>query len=195
VSVDVTEEIVVGLHDRRFELGLISLPVPEENLKIIPLALMKNCLSGVQRWARHRYIGSITGFGASPCSIASLSQSDGPAGDYRSFLQGYRCDATSCDWGLKTRRPSSVWWNQVLFTPFFRTRTQPANALLPNIPGLWTSGEQKPGAGDGGHGVSSQVDRVNRGISHHLNRLALTESTGWLVHSVKSEQKRRCTPR
>src|SRR5580765_6151457 len=37
VSVSVTEETVRGLHDRRFDLGLISLPVPEENLKIIPL--------------------------------------------------------------------------------------------------------------------------------------------------------------
>jgi DNA-binding transcriptional LysR family regulator len=37
VSVNVTEETVAGLHDRRFDLGLISLPVPEENLKTIPL--------------------------------------------------------------------------------------------------------------------------------------------------------------
>src|SRR6267154_1910064 len=37
VSVSVTEETIRGLHDRRFDLGLISLPVPEENLKIIPL--------------------------------------------------------------------------------------------------------------------------------------------------------------
>ena len=37
VSVNVTEETLAGLHDRRFDLGLISLPVPEENLKIIPL--------------------------------------------------------------------------------------------------------------------------------------------------------------
>jgi len=37
VSVNVTEETVAGLHDRRFDLGLISLPVPEENLTIIPL--------------------------------------------------------------------------------------------------------------------------------------------------------------
>jgi len=31
-AVDVTEEIVAGIRDRRFDLGLISLPVPEENL-------------------------------------------------------------------------------------------------------------------------------------------------------------------
>ena len=37
VSVNVTEETLAGLHDRRFDLGLISLPVPEQNLKIIPL--------------------------------------------------------------------------------------------------------------------------------------------------------------
>src|SRR5258708_1675932 len=37
VTVQVTEETIAGLHDRRFVLGLISLPVPEENLKIIPL--------------------------------------------------------------------------------------------------------------------------------------------------------------
>jgi DNA-binding transcriptional LysR family regulator len=37
VAVNVTEETIKGLHDRRFDLGLISLPVPQENLKIIPL--------------------------------------------------------------------------------------------------------------------------------------------------------------
>jgi DNA-binding transcriptional LysR family regulator len=37
VSVNVTEETIKGLHDRRFDLGLISRPVPDENLKIIPL--------------------------------------------------------------------------------------------------------------------------------------------------------------
>jgi len=37
VTVGVTEEIVEGLKDRRFDLGLISLPVPEDGLKIIPL--------------------------------------------------------------------------------------------------------------------------------------------------------------
>lgn len=37
VTVGVTEEIVAGLKDRRFDLGLISLPVPEEGLKVIPL--------------------------------------------------------------------------------------------------------------------------------------------------------------
>src|SRR6266446_2386460 len=37
VTVSVTEETLAGLHDRRFDLGLITLPVPEENLRIIPL--------------------------------------------------------------------------------------------------------------------------------------------------------------
>ena len=37
VTVGVTEQIVAGLLDRRFDLGLISLPVSEEELKIIPL--------------------------------------------------------------------------------------------------------------------------------------------------------------
>ena len=37
VTVSVTEEMVVGLHDRRFDLALITLPVPEDNLEIIPL--------------------------------------------------------------------------------------------------------------------------------------------------------------
>src|SRR5262249_50774580 len=37
VTVGVTEEIVAGLLERRFDLGLISLPVAEDNLKIIPL--------------------------------------------------------------------------------------------------------------------------------------------------------------
>lgn len=37
VTVGVTEQIVAGLLDRRFDLGLISLPVTEDDLKIIPL--------------------------------------------------------------------------------------------------------------------------------------------------------------
>ena len=37
VTVSVTEEIIAGLHNRRFDLGLVSLPVPEENLTIMPL--------------------------------------------------------------------------------------------------------------------------------------------------------------
>ncbi len=37
VTVGVTEQIVAGLLDRRFDLGLISLPVTEEDLKIMPL--------------------------------------------------------------------------------------------------------------------------------------------------------------
>lgn len=37
VTVGVTEEMVAGLLDRRFDLALISLPVPEENLTIVPL--------------------------------------------------------------------------------------------------------------------------------------------------------------
>ena len=37
VTVAVTEDIVSGLLDRRFDLGLISLPVSDEKLKITPL--------------------------------------------------------------------------------------------------------------------------------------------------------------
>src|SRR6266850_1149258 len=37
VTVGVTEEMVAGLLDRRFDLALISLPVSEEKLKLIPL--------------------------------------------------------------------------------------------------------------------------------------------------------------
>ena len=37
VTVSVTEETVRGLHDRRFDLGLVSLPIPEDNLRIVPL--------------------------------------------------------------------------------------------------------------------------------------------------------------
>lgn len=37
ITVGVTEEMVAGLLDRRFDLALISLPVSEDNLKIIPL--------------------------------------------------------------------------------------------------------------------------------------------------------------
>lgn len=37
VTVGVTEDIITGLLDRRFDLGLISLPISEDGLKIMPL--------------------------------------------------------------------------------------------------------------------------------------------------------------
>lgn len=37
VTVNPTEETIEGLHNRRFDLGLVTLPVPEEGLKIMPL--------------------------------------------------------------------------------------------------------------------------------------------------------------
>jgi len=37
VTVGVTEEMVLGLLDRRFDLALISLPIAEENLTLLPL--------------------------------------------------------------------------------------------------------------------------------------------------------------
>ena len=37
VTVSVTEEIIAGLRARKFDLGLISLPVPEDDLRIMPL--------------------------------------------------------------------------------------------------------------------------------------------------------------
>jgi len=37
VTVNPTEETIEGLHNPRFDLGLVTLPVPEEGLKIMPL--------------------------------------------------------------------------------------------------------------------------------------------------------------
>jgi DNA-binding transcriptional LysR family regulator len=37
VSVNATEETIAGLQSRRFDLGLVTLPVPEDGLKIMPL--------------------------------------------------------------------------------------------------------------------------------------------------------------
>jgi DNA-binding transcriptional LysR family regulator len=37
VSVNPTEETIAGLQSRRFDLGLVTLPVPEDGLKIMPL--------------------------------------------------------------------------------------------------------------------------------------------------------------
>jgi DNA-binding transcriptional LysR family regulator len=37
ITVAATEQIVTGLQDRRFDLGLVSLPYPDHGLKIVPL--------------------------------------------------------------------------------------------------------------------------------------------------------------
>ena len=75
VSVNVTEETVRGLHDRRFDLGLISLPIPEENLKIIPLfdeelLIVRPSTSKVRRPSDR--IGTRVGVGPGP--IPALSR-------------------------------------------------------------------------------------------------------------------------
>ena len=59
VTVGVTEDIVAGLHDRRFDLGLISLPVPEENLKIIPLFDEELLIAAPAGKARRSHAASI----------------------------------------------------------------------------------------------------------------------------------------
>jgi DNA-binding transcriptional LysR family regulator len=60
VSVSVTEETIAGLHDRRFDLGLVSLPVPEENLTIIPLFDEELLIvAPATNKARRAHIGSI----------------------------------------------------------------------------------------------------------------------------------------
>jgi DNA-binding transcriptional LysR family regulator len=60
VTVQVTEETIAGLHDRRFDLGLISLPVPEENLKIIPLFDEELLIAGpATNKTRHGHVHSI----------------------------------------------------------------------------------------------------------------------------------------
>src|SRR6201999_4047873 len=37
ITVTATEEMVAGLHDRRYDLALLSLPVEDENLAIVPV--------------------------------------------------------------------------------------------------------------------------------------------------------------
>lgn len=60
VSVGVTEEIVAGLLDGRFDLGLISLPVNEKKLKIIPLFEEELLLLGPsQTQIRGGHVGTI----------------------------------------------------------------------------------------------------------------------------------------
>jgi DNA-binding transcriptional LysR family regulator len=58
VTVGVTEGIVAGLHDCRFDLGLIALPVSEQDLKIIPL-FDEELL--VQRPSPHAVLGGHVG--------------------------------------------------------------------------------------------------------------------------------------
>ncbi len=59
VSVSMTEETIRRLHDRRFDLDLISLPVPEENLKIIPLFDEELLIVGPATNKVRGHIGSI----------------------------------------------------------------------------------------------------------------------------------------
>ncbi len=55
ITVSSTEEMVAGLHDRRFDLALISLPLEDENLTILPLfeeelLILKPSAARVRGW-------------------------------------------------------------------------------------------------------------------------------------------------
>jgi hypothetical protein len=183
VTVDVTEEIVAGLHDRRFDLGLISLPVPEENLKINLLFDEELLIAGPATGkARRGY--SIRA--SDPYSILSLSQGDRPAGDQHRFFKDIGVTPRVCDGGRRHGGDQAFGGIRFWLLHSSRTRTPSTDALPPNFQGGWTSDDQKPGTGDGTHGISPQVDRIDRGLSaHHSDRLTPARrrdglSTEWI---------------
>lgn len=60
VAVNPTEETVQGIHERRFDLGLITLPVPEEGVRIMPLFEEELLvLRHTNRPTRGRHIGTL----------------------------------------------------------------------------------------------------------------------------------------
>jgi DNA-binding transcriptional LysR family regulator len=97
VSVSVTEETVRGLHDRRFDLGLISLPVPEENLTIIPLFDEELLIVGpATNKSRRGHIGAIKPRNWSRSCSCSISSRDGFACPTDRSSR-YRRHPTGCD--------------------------------------------------------------------------------------------------
>jgi DNA-binding transcriptional LysR family regulator len=60
VVVNPTEETIEGLHNRRFDLGLVTLPVPEEGLKVTPLFEEELLvLRHTNKPARGRHVGTL----------------------------------------------------------------------------------------------------------------------------------------
>lgn len=59
VTVNPTEETIEGLHNRRFDLGLVTLPVPEEGLKIMPL-FERNCFFVAARRSEPEDVTSVS---------------------------------------------------------------------------------------------------------------------------------------
>ena len=166
VSVSVTEETVRGLHDRRFDLGLISLPVPEENLTIIPLFDEELLIVGpATNKSRRGHIGSIRPVRLGSGSLPALSPQHRATGTHRSFLQGYRCYPSGCNGSRRHGSYQAFGGIGFRLLCSSRTRVAPADPVLPCLSRRRASGGEGSGIGDGAHGVSAQADRVDRGIS------------------------------
>jgi DNA-binding transcriptional LysR family regulator len=120
VTVGVTEPIVVALLDRRFDLGLISLPVSEEELKLIPLfdeeLLVLRPSSKKARSSRVRAM-QVSELAALPFLLYPKRS------NIRRVIDEFS-ESSMCRRGSRrkqmTRRRSSGWWNPVLVAPSCR---------------------------------------------------------------------------
>ena len=136
VSVNVTEETVRGLHDRRFDLGLISLPIPEENLKIIPLfdeelLIVRPSTSKVRGPADR--IGARVRVGPGP--IPALSRGNRAASAHRSLLQRHRREPSGRNGSGRYRGHQAPGGIGLWLLDTARARASAPYALFPDLSG------------------------------------------------------------
>lgn len=165
VTVGVTEEMVAGLLDRRFDLALISLPVPEENLTILPL--FDEELLIVRPSANKSSGGHVGTLRApiSPVPLPSLSETQQCAAGHRPFFQGARRNPARRDGGRRHRSdkaPCRVWLRL-----FHSSRARPPRPLsfLSKIPRRRPSPDEKPGPRHASHPQPKKADGIHRQFS------------------------------
>ena len=170
---NVTEETIRGLHDRRFDLGLISLPVPEENLKIIPL-FDEELL--IVRPSTSKVRGPQTG-SVRVSELARVPFLLYPMGTVRVLIDRFFTDIgmnphvvmEAEDTEAIKRLVESGFGYSIL--PEHAPATYP---FFPDLSGRWSSHNPQSGAGDGANRLSPKAHRVDcRVVADGVDRLSL----------------------
>jgi DNA-binding transcriptional LysR family regulator len=166
VTVGVTEEIVAGLLERRFDLGLISLPVFEQSLEIMPL-FDEELL--VLRPSPNSVRSSRTGV-IQAADLANVPFLLYPKpSNIRHIIDQFFQEINVTPRVVMEAEDSEA--IKGLVESGFGYSILPQHALrgrnrfFPDLPGGGTSSESKPGAGHGPHRLSPQVDGIDRRVA------------------------------
>ena len=164
ITVAATEEMITGLVQRRFDLAIISLPLPVEQplLRIIPLydeelLVLRPSLTRVAGW----HVASVQ-----PRDLKGVPFILYPKrSNMRTMINGmFRELGFEPEIAMEYRddQGSGIRWARLLSAAGVRLAA--AAAVLPGVPGGWAAADAATGAGDAAKRLCASTDGVDREV-------------------------------